>query len=202
MAKQTTLSAQILAYYNTLDELAKQYATHEGAVSFAFQTLLADTARLHHWTLIPQLTRKDAGRDNRPDGTFKDEMYLVRGYWEAKDTDDDLDAEIEKKTQTRLPADQHHLRGHPPRPSSTRTASGILTVDLTRPRQAGRAARRSSSRYVEPEIEEFEQAVDEFKERVPDLAEGLAEEDRRRPQDQPDVQARPSPTSSSSARRA
>jgi len=28
-------------------------------------------------------------------------------------------------------------------------------------------------RYVEPEIEEFEQAVDEFKERVPDLAEGL-----------------------------
>ena len=78
---------------NTLDELAKQYATHEGAVSVAFQSLLADTARRHHWTLIPQLSAKGI----RPDGTLKDPMGLVRGHWEAKDTDDDLDTEITKK---------------------------------------------------------------------------------------------------------
>ena len=40
MARQTTLNAQIDAYYSTLDELAKQYATHEGAVSVAFQIAL------------------------------------------------------------------------------------------------------------------------------------------------------------------
>ncbi len=95
MTKQTTLNAQIDAYYNTLDELAKLYATHEGAVSVAFQSLLADTARRHHWTLIPQLSDKGI----RPDGTLKDPMGLVRGHWEAKDTDDNLDVEICKKIQ-------------------------------------------------------------------------------------------------------
>ena len=33
------------------------------------------------------------------------------GYWEAKDDDDDLDAEIEQEIQQGLPAGQHHLRG-------------------------------------------------------------------------------------------
>ena len=30
-------------------------------------------------------------------------MYLVRGYWEAKDTADKLDAEIEKKRKAGYP---------------------------------------------------------------------------------------------------
>ena len=84
MAKQTAQSAQIDAYYNTLDELAQQYATHEGAVSVAFQTLLADTARRRHWTLIPQLTAAGI----RPDATLKDPMGLVRGgCWNSKPDD-------------------------------------------------------------------------------------------------------------------
>ena len=32
-----------------------------------------------------------------PDGTIRDGNSLPRGYWEAKDTDDDLDEEIKKK---------------------------------------------------------------------------------------------------------
>ena len=58
MAKQTALNAQIDAYYSRLDELAAHHATHEGAVNTAFQTLLGDAARHHHWTLIPQLSGK------------------------------------------------------------------------------------------------------------------------------------------------
>ncbi|HEX8341550.1 MAG TPA: hypothetical protein VF624_11630 [Tepidisphaeraceae bacterium] len=70
--KQTKLDAHIDRYYATLAELGQQYVLHEGAVSVAFQTLLADAARPHHWTLIPQLTDKKAGKNIRPDGTFKD----------------------------------------------------------------------------------------------------------------------------------
>ena len=83
------------AYYDTLASFAQQYALHEGPVSVAFQTLLADTARSHHWTLIPQLTAKGI----RPDGTLNDPMGVVRGHWEAKDTKDDLDVEIARKTK-------------------------------------------------------------------------------------------------------
>ncbi len=137
----------IKAYYETLAQYGDQHVAHEGALRSAFQTLLADTARAHGWTLIPELGAKvgraggDTGggtgvspvshqggtgappvihmggtgggvgvspggvgvppanltRTIRPDGTIRDANSLPRGYWEAKDTSDDLDAEIVKK---------------------------------------------------------------------------------------------------------
>ena len=41
----------------------------------------------------------------RPDGTLRDEWHLPHGYWEAKDTNDDLDAEIESKSHRGYPLD-------------------------------------------------------------------------------------------------
>src|SRR5205085_1630194 len=49
----------------------------------------------------------------------------------------------------------------------------ILTADMHDPAKLAELV-TEFFRYVEPEIEEFEEAVAEFKERVPDLAEGLA----------------------------
>ena len=70
-------------------------------------TLMAGAGREHGWTLIAEQEKKVNGKTIRPDGTFKDAMNLVRGYWEAKDTDDDLEAEIEKKRQGGVSAEQH-----------------------------------------------------------------------------------------------
>ncbi len=69
----------------------------------AFHALLAAAGKEHGWTLIAEQEKKVGGRSIRHDGTFKDEMYLVRGYWEAKDTADKLDAEIEKKRKAGYP---------------------------------------------------------------------------------------------------
>jgi hypothetical protein len=91
MKPSKTLLKSIEAYYRTLKEFDHQRAFHEGAVSVAFQTLLSDTARSHGWTLIPQLSNKRTGAGIRPDGTLKDQMNLVRGHWEAKDTSDNLE---------------------------------------------------------------------------------------------------------------
>ena len=41
--------------------------------------------------LIPEL----AAQGGIPDGTVKDSLRMARGYWEAKDTHDDLDTEIQ-----------------------------------------------------------------------------------------------------------
>ena len=105
MKKPTKLDALIDRYYARLNEFKQQYALHEGAVSEAFQTLLADAGRPHHWTLIPQLTEKRDGKSIRPDGTFKDIFSQVRGHWEAKDTRDDLSEEVVKKTKKGYPLD-------------------------------------------------------------------------------------------------
>lgn len=51
------------------------------------------------WTLIPELSKGPI----RPDGTFRDDYYLERGYWEAKDTKDNLETEIKKKVAKGYP---------------------------------------------------------------------------------------------------
>ncbi len=87
----------IRAYYAALAAYAEQSVEHEGAVRSAFQNLLADTGRKVGWTLIPELSLDANGHSIRPDGTFSGGFTIERGYWEAKDTDDDLEAEIKKK---------------------------------------------------------------------------------------------------------
>jgi hypothetical protein len=78
----------INAYYESLQAYQRQDVEHETATSTAFQTLLEQVGRRFGWTLIPQLTDTAGGRSIRPDGTFRDDYYITRGYWEAKDTQD------------------------------------------------------------------------------------------------------------------
>jgi hypothetical protein len=59
-----------------------------------FESLLQETARLKDWTFIAELSGKSGGAVIRPDGTLRDRNSLPRGYWEAKDTQEDLDTEI------------------------------------------------------------------------------------------------------------
>jgi hypothetical protein len=46
---------------------------------------------------------KVGGNHIIPDGTLQDGNFLLRGYWEAKDTSDDLDTEIVKKRRKGYP---------------------------------------------------------------------------------------------------
>ncbi len=98
-AAPTVKPKNLTDYYAALEAYEKQGITHEGALRSAFQNLLAETGRRTGWTLIPEL----ASGSIRPDGTFRDEYFLNRGYWEAKDTDDNLEAEIRKKIDKGYP---------------------------------------------------------------------------------------------------
>src|SRR5438105_3311547 len=85
-------------YAAVLADFHDRHVTHEGAVRIAFHNLLAGVLP-SRWTLVGEQTV----RGIRPDGIVRDEYNLIRGYWEAKDTADDLDEEIRKKI----------LRGYP-----------------------------------------------------------------------------------------
>ncbi len=87
----------VKSYYAALETYADHSVEHEGALRSAFQNLLTETGRKVGWTLIPELLLDANGHSIRPDGTFRDEFTIERGYWEAKDTADDLEAEIKKK---------------------------------------------------------------------------------------------------------
>ena len=87
----------IRKYYEQVAALRDQRVLNEMSVRSAFEFLLADTAKLQGWTFIAELSGKAGGARICPDGTLRDSNTLPRGYWEAKDTQDDLDAEIKKK---------------------------------------------------------------------------------------------------------
>ncbi|MBI3732130.1 MAG: DNA helicase, partial [Chloroflexi bacterium] len=81
-------------YYAAIANYQTQGVTHEQATRLAFSTLLDTRARAQNWTLVLEQRLLNG---MRPDGTLHDEFHLPRGYWEAKDTADDLDAEIAAK---------------------------------------------------------------------------------------------------------
>ncbi len=143
--------------------------THEGALRSAFQNLLAETGRQTGWTLIPEL----ASGSIRPDGTFQDEYFLNRGYWEAKDTDDNLGAEIQKKIAKGYPL-TNTIFEDTQRAYLYQNGQVALQADLAQRVQLTNLLIAFFS-YTEPAHEDFSSAVEDFKQRVPDLARGLVQ---------------------------
>jgi len=84
-------------YYDALSNLDTLRASHEGAVSPAFAALLRHCARQFDWTLLEQHSVKRNGHPIRVDGALVDTFKLPHGYWEAKDSTDDLGKEVKKK---------------------------------------------------------------------------------------------------------
>lgn len=165
----------IRRYYRSLTELRSQDVEHETALRHAFQNLLADTARLHGWTLIPELGAKAAkagGSSIRPDGTLRDANSLPRGHWEAKDERDDLERAIRRKIDQGYPT-TNIIFEDTRRAVLFQDRQRALEADLSDPRQVA-GLLDSFYRHTEPAHRDFHEAVDEFEERVPDLARGLA----------------------------
>ncbi len=157
----------IKQYYQSLKEYSAHRVIHEGALETAFSNLLAAAARAYGWQLIPKQSHKIGKHTIIPDGTLRD-LFTRRGYWEAKDTSDDLDQEISKKLAQGYPTSNTIFE-------DTRQAvlyqSGIERdrFDLADPQQLARLLNEFFS-YTEPEIDGFHQAVTEFQTRVPELA--------------------------------
>ncbi len=161
----------VTAYYQALSTYAAHGAVHEGATETAFSQLLAATAPGVGWTLIPKQPHKAGGRTIIPDGTLRDDYNLPRGYWEAKDTNDDLDAEIQKKIAKKYPL-SNIIFEDTRRAVLYQNGTETRRFDLTAPQQLADLL-NGFFQYAEPDIDGFEQAVTEFQERVPELAKGL-----------------------------
>ncbi|PPD42892.1 MAG: DNA methyltransferase [Methylocystis sp.] len=90
-----------------LDVLRKVSGTNrESVVSEAFKDLLKGWGRQHDLVFIPQYEYETAMKTRvYPDGALLYSLRIPLGYWEAKDEDDDIDKEIEKKKRKGYPQD-------------------------------------------------------------------------------------------------
>ena len=164
----------VKAYYAALDQFARLGVTHETAVRAAFQTLLETCARQCGWTLVPEFalnTRR--GKRIVADGALVDDFRLTHGYWEAKDIDDDLPVEVERKFQAGYPRD-NILFQTPQRAMLWQHGRLALDADLTDAAQLIETLQTFCA-YRPQEYAAWEEAVAQFKERVADIGNGLAE---------------------------
>src|SRR5258706_6643207 len=155
-------------YYQELEAYHTHKVTHETAVRSAFQNLLAAFAQSANWTLIPEQTLANG---KRPDGTLRDTFNLPRGYWEAKDSKDDLNTEIRKKINIGYPV-TNTIFEDTRRAVLYQNNKQVLEVDLKERKELVNVL-DSFFHYAAPDIATFEHAVEDFKESIPDLAQGL-----------------------------
>ena len=143
---------------------------NEQNIRRAFAVCLDSYCREHRekLALVDEL---EAPLRNRPDGTVKDSLRMTRGYWEAKDSHDDLDAEIQAKFNRGYPRDNIVFE-------DSRAAvlfqngAQAMRADMSRPADLHRLIRAFLD-YELPEIEEFRQAQQQFKADLPAVLENL-----------------------------
>ena len=143
---------------------------NEQSIRRAFAVCLDSYCREHRekLALVDEL---DAPLRNRPDGTVRDSLRMTRGYWEAKDSHDDLDAEIQAKFNRGYPRDNIVFE-------DSRAAvlfqngAEAMRADMSRPADLHRLIRAFLD-YELPEIEEFRQAQQQFKADLPAVLENL-----------------------------
>ena len=137
----------------------------------AFQNCLAAYCDAHKekLTLVPELRAGTVV----PDGTVKDTLRMARGYWEAKDSHDNLDHEIQRKFDSGYPRDNIVFE-------DSRTAvlyqnrEEAMRVDMNQPSALHRLIRRFLD-YELPQIEEFRGAQSQFKADLPNVIANLRE---------------------------
>ena len=160
-------------YYEDLRKLIEfGGSTNEQSIRPAFQHGLDAYCREHRerMALVPELALASGVR---PDGSVKDALRMARGYWEAKDTHDDLDTEIQKKLDRGYPRGNIIFE-------DTQTAvlfqngREAMRVDMRRPGELHRLIRTFLD-YELPQIEEFRTAWRQFKADLPTVLASLRE---------------------------
>ncbi|HMQ31812.1 MAG TPA: N-6 DNA methylase [Chloroflexaceae bacterium] len=155
-------------YDTAIATYGAQGVTHEQATRLAFSTLLDTLSKTVGWTLVLEQTLANR---KRPDGTLVDSFKIPRGYWEAKDTQDDLDAEIQTKIRRGYPL-SNTIFEDTRRAVLYQGGRPAFEADLSQRGQLV-ALLNAFFGYTGAQIEEFHAAVREFQERIPELARGL-----------------------------
>jgi len=168
----------IRTYIKDLQHLKDHQVAHELGLKSPFQNLLDKAAKKRGWTLVAELSTHSGGKRVVPDGTVRDEFRLAHGWWEAKDTSDNLAAEIRKKLKAGYPSRNTIFED---------TQVAVLYQDgaeagefnLAEPIKVAGLLNRFFS-YRESDQRDFERAMEDFKSRIPDVAQCGSELERSR----------------------
>ena len=171
----------IKQYYAELKEYERLGEQNEGTVRAAFQSLLQHYSRQADLTLICEKTHyTPEKRRITPDGEIVDTYNLPFGHWEAKDTQDNLYVEADKKFDAGYPSKNIVVQS-PTHALLYQHGELQLDLDISEPRNLVHVLQTFFA-YQEENIAAWHTAVAEFRETVPELGEkltGLIETERQ-----------------------
>ncbi|MET3612160.1 putative helicase [Rhizobium aquaticum] len=168
------MSQQLInQYLADVDRLRKISAqNNEMIVRQAFHRLLDNWANAQKLIFVAELPYDTSMKSTvYPDGTVLHDIRVPLGYWEAKDTKDDLDEEIRKKLAKGYPQDNIIFE------------NSDVAVLIQNRQEVMRASMTDTERllrlvslffsYERPEIAEFRKAVETFKADLPTVLDAL-----------------------------
>ena len=162
----------IKQYYAELQEYERLGEQNEGTVRAAFQSLLQHYSRQADLTLLCEKSHyTPEKRRITPDGEVIDTFKLPFGYWEAKDTQDDLYVEADKKFAAGYPSKNIVIQS-PTHALLYQHGQLQLDLDISEPRNLVHVLQTFFG-YQEENIAAWHTAVAEFRETVPELGEKL-----------------------------
>ena len=155
-------------YYQELQDFERANQTHEGTVKQAFQHVLEAYSKSYHWILIQEQTLTSI----RLDGTLFDESNIPRGYWEAKDSQDNLEKEVQFKLYEKGYPQDNIVFQSPNQAILIQNGVEVLNLSLTEPENLVTVLDKFFN-FKRPEYDQWDVAAAEFKERVPALGKRL-----------------------------
>lgn len=164
----------ITTYYSELNKLTNQTKGNplkEGAVAPLFATILRHCATQAKRILIEKYTFDKGTKNIFFDGAIVDSFNLIYGVWEAKDDDDNLDREILKKFNSGYPKD-NILFQSPKRAILWQNGQCVLDRDVSQSVALVDVVKTFFA-YEPPVYQEWYQAVEEFKDKVKDIGNGI-----------------------------
>ena len=163
----------IKTYYAELEKYAQHGAENEGTVRAAFQNLLQHYCHQSNLTLLCEKSHyTPEKRRITPDGEVVDTFGLPHGYWEAKDTHDDLYTEADKKFAAGYPSKNIVVQS-PTHALLYQHGRLQLDLDISEPRNLIQVLKGFFA-YQEENISAWHTAVAEFRDTVPELGDKLA----------------------------
>ena len=166
-------NSQIKTYYAEMDRLASLGVTKETSVRAPFQNLLEQCGRQLNLTQILEYPMKGRGT-NRIfiDAALVNNYNMPHGYCESKDIHDNLLAEVKRKLERGYPRD--NIIFQTPERAILLQNDWQLEADLTDPTQLVNILQAFFD-YRPQAYDEWEEAVAQFKDVVPEIGNGLAE---------------------------
>jgi hypothetical protein len=175
----------IQQYLNQLATLRKvSGTTRESVLREAFKDLLKAWGKQHDLIFVPEYKLDTLTRDKRyVDGALLYELRVPFGYWEAKDSNDDLDEEIAKKFKRGYPKD-NIIFEDTTRAVLIQNGQQVMDCQVDDVDELKKLLTLFFS-YERSEISQFRKAVEQFKADLPAVLEALRDMIARAHQDNP-----------------